>query len=183
LHKSIQLEQSRLLLVDDDEVFCEVLSRALEKRDFEVEIAHDQAQAREILRSFHPEYAIVDLRIGTDSGLAMVSELAALGAQIRIVVLTGFASISTAVESIKLGAMHYLTKPAEVDEILQAFYREQGDSDLGIDNRPMSPRRLEWEHLQKVLKDHDGNISAAARAMGMHRRSLQRKLGKKPARS
>lgn len=178
-----QMEKSRLLLVDDDEVFCEVLSRALVKRDFEVEIAHDQAQAREILKSFRPEFAIVDLRIGVDSGLAVVSELAALEAQIRIVVLTGFASISTAVESIKLGAMHYLTKPAEVDEILQAFYREQGDEDLTIDNRPMSPRRLEWEHLQKVLNDHDGNISAAARAMGMHRRSLQRKLGKKPVRS
>jgi two-component system response regulator RegA len=178
-----QSEQPGLLLVDDDEVFCEVLSRALTKRDFKVEIAHDQAQVGEILNTFRPDFAIVDLRIGADSGLAVVRELAEFEPDMRIVVLTGYASISTAVESIKLGAMHYLTKPAEVDEILLAFQREQGDSKLGIDNRPMSPRRLEWEHLQKVLKDHDGNISAAARAMGMHRRTLQRKLGKRPVRS
>jgi len=96
------------------------------------------------------------------------------------VVLTGFASISTAVESIKLGAIHYLTKPAEVDEILKAFYHDEGDADIDLQTRPMSTKRMEWEHLQKVLNDNEGNISAAARAMGMHRRTLQRKLSKKP---
>jgi two-component system response regulator RegA len=177
------MKQSRLLLVDDDEVFCQVLSRALTRREFSVEVAHDLNQAIKVGESFDPDLAIVDLRIGVDSGLNVVRHLVEMKPVIRIVVLTGYASISTAVESIKLGAIHYLTKPAEVAEIIQAFDRDLGDSDLDIDNRPMSPRRIEWEHLQKVLKDHGGNISAAARAMGMHRRSLQRKLDKKPVRS
>jgi two-component system response regulator RegA len=177
------INRPRLLLVDDDEVFCQVLSRALIRREFLVEVAHDLNQAVHVSESFDPDFAIVDLRIGVDSGLNVVRSLVEMKPDIRIVVLTGYASISTAVESIKLGAIHYLTKPAEVEEIIHAFDLDQGDSDLDIDNRPMSPRRIEWEHLQKVLKDHGGNISAAARAMGMHRRSLQRKLDKKPVRS
>jgi two-component system response regulator RegA len=175
-----QFDNPKLLLVDDDEVFCQVLSRALIKREFQVEVAHSQDQAVEIAKKFHPDLAIVDLRIDIESGLNMVRTLVDMEPGIRIVVLTGYASISPAVESIKLGAIHYLTKPAEVDEIVQALYRDQGNRDLPLTNRPMSPKRIEWEHLQKVLNDHDGNISAAARAMGMHRRSLQRKLNKKP---
>ncbi|MCP4984213.1 MAG: response regulator transcription factor [Gammaproteobacteria bacterium] len=177
-----KLEQPKLLLVDDDEVFCQVLSRALIKREFQVEVAHSQGQAVRIASTFHPGLAIVDLRIGIESGLNMVRTLVDMQPDIRIVVLTGYASISTAVESIKLGAIHYLTKPTEVDEIIQALYRDKGNSNLPLVDRPMSPKRIEWEHLQKVLSDHDGNISAAARAMGMHRRSLQRKLNKKPTR-
>ncbi|MCP4334704.1 MAG: response regulator transcription factor [Gammaproteobacteria bacterium] len=176
------VEQPKLLLVDDDEVFCQVLSRALGNREFDVRIAHSQDQAIKIAEKFHPGLAIVDLRIGIESGLSMVRTLVIMEPDIRIVVLTGYASISTAVESIKLGAIHYLTKPTEVDEIIQALYRDQGNSDLPLVDRPMSPKRIEWEHLQKVLSDHQGNISAAARAMGMHRRSLQRKLNKKPIR-
>jgi two-component system response regulator RegA len=177
------IKPPRLLLVDDDEVFCQVLSRALTRREFSVEVAYDLTQAIQVAASFDPDLAIVDLRIGVDSGLNVVRGLVEMKPVIRVVVLTGYASISTAVESIKLGAIHYLTKPAEVDEIIQAFDRNRGDSNLDIVNRPMSPRRIEWEHLQKVLNDHGGNISAAARAMGMHRRSLQRKLDKKPVRS
>ena len=173
----------RLLLVDDDEVFCQVLARAVRKRGYEVTVAHDEEQARRLSGRDHPEYAIVDLRIGQDSGLNVIKYLAEHEPGIRIVVLTGYASISTAVESIKLGAIHYLTKPAETDEILKAFYHEEGNADIDLEVKPMSTKRMEWEHLQKVLNDHDGNISAAARAMGMHRRTLQRKLQKKPVKS
>lgn len=172
--------QPSLLLVDDDEVFCQVLSRALCKRGYQVSIAYNQQQALDTAKRSQPEYAIVDLRIGQDSGLNVIKSLVQSEPGIRIVVLTGFASISTAVESIKLGAIHYLTKPADIDDIIQAFYHDEGNSELEIEARPLSPRRMEWEHLQKVLHDYDGNISAAARAMGMHRRTLQRKLSKKP---
>jgi two-component system response regulator RegA len=175
-------ENPSLLIVDDDEVLCQVLARALQKREYQVSVAHNQQQALQQAQQHSPEFAIVDLRIGSDSGLNVIKALRALNADIRIVVLTGYASISTAVEAIKLGAIHYLTKPAEVDEILKAFYHDKGDADAQLQTRPMSAKRMEWEHLQKVLADHDGNISAAARAMGMHRRTLQRKLSKKPVR-
>ncbi|MCP4077274.1 MAG: response regulator transcription factor [Gammaproteobacteria bacterium] len=173
-------ENPKLLLVDDDEIFCKVLSRALQKREYNVEVAYNQKDALEQAQQLHPEFAIVDLRIGNDSGLNVIKSLASSYPDIRIVVLTGFASISTAVESIKLGAIHYLTKPAEIDDILTAFYHDEGNADINLQTQPMSAKRMEWEHLQKVLHDHNGNISAAARAMGMHRRTLQRKLSKKP---
>jgi two-component system, response regulator RegA len=173
-------DQANLLLVDDDEVLCQVLSRALSKRHFNVQVAYSFDQALASARQYPPEFAVVDLRIGFDSGLSVIKALVESEPGIRIVVLTGYASISTAVESIKLGAIHYLTKPAEVDDIIQAFYHDEGSTEIDISPSPLSVKRLEWEHLQKVLNDNDGNISAAARAMGMHRRTLQRKLAKKP---
>ena len=172
-----------LLIVDDDEVLCHVLAKAMTKRGFMVQVAHNLEQSFHLAQTHKPRYAVVDLRIGSDSGLNVIKSLVELEPEIHIVVLTGFASITTAVESIKLGATHYLTKPAEVDEIIQAFDRNQGNVDIQVENKPMSTKRMEWEHLQKVLNDHDGNISAAARAMGMHRRTLQRKLQKKPVKS
>lgn len=178
-----QLLDPNLLLVDDDEIFCRVLAKAIQKRGFNVIIAHDLQQAMQLADEQHPEFALVDLRIGQDSGLSVIKSLVESEQDIRIVVLTGYASISTAVESIKLGAVHYLTKPAEVDDILAALYHDQGNADIDLQSRPMSTRRMEWEHLQKVLSDYDGNISAAARAMGMHRRTLQRKLQKKPVKA
>ncbi len=176
-------EIPNLLLVDDDEIFCQVLSKALSKREYNVSVAYDFKQAIKLAEQHHPEFAVVDLRIGNDSGLNVIKSLVKIEPDIRIVVLTGYASISTAVESIKLGAIHYLTKPADVDDILKAFYHEEGNADINLHTQPMSAKRMEWEHLQKVLHDHDGNISAAARAMGMHRRTLQRKLSKKPVKS
>ncbi len=175
-------EQPKLLVVDDDEVFCQVLSKALRRREYNVEVAHSEAEAAEISKWQHPEFAIVDLRIDKDSGLDVIKLLIEKEKGIRIVVLTGYASISTAVESIKLGAIHYLTKPAQVDGIIQAFYHDEGNAAVDITTQAMSAKRVEWEHLQKVLRDNHGNISAAARAMGMHRRTLQRKLAKKPVR-
>lgn len=176
----MQESNPRILVVDDDEVFCQLMQRGLSKREFDVKTAVSQQQAKQTAEAFQPEFALVDLRIGNDSGLEVIRDLVALLPDIRIVVLTGFASISTAIEAIKLGAIHYLTKPAELDEILPAFFHDEGNTELPIEARPMSPKRLEWEHLQKVLADHNGNISATARAMGMHRRTLQRKLAKKP---
>jgi len=173
-------EHPVLLLVDDDELYCEVLGDALTKRNFTVSIAHNLTNALQLASDIEPEYAVVDLRIGTESGLELVKQLAELDENTRIVMLTGFASVTTAVESIKLGAVHYLTKPATADEVVAALHREEGDASIAPPEQPLSVKRLEWEHLQKVLAEHDGNISAAARALSMHRRTLQRKLAKRP---
>ena len=175
-------DKPHLLLVDDDPIYCSVLGQALAKRDYDVHIAHDLESGIQQAQNVHPEYAVVDLRIGNESGLEVVKKLTEMEEDIHIVVLTGFASIATAVESIKLGATHYLTKPADTDEIINALNRAQGDSNISVKERPLSVKRLEWEHLQKVLMEHNGNISAAARALGMHRRTLQRKLDKRPVR-
>lgn len=173
-------DKPQLLLVDDDETFCSVLKPALEKRNFAVTVANDVKSAMLLAEETEPEYAVIDLRIGYDSGLEMVQKLISLDSNTQIVMLTGFASIATAVEAIKLGATHYLTKPATPDEIVQALHKNEGDTSVAINDNPLSVKRLEWEHLQKVLMQHDGNISAAARALHMHRRTLQRKLEKHP---
>ena len=169
-----------LLIVDDDELYCRVLADAFRKRAYCVLTASDGETALQLAREREPEYAVVDLRIGTESGLQLVRELAALHQNTRIVMLTGYASIATAVEAIKLGAVHYLTKPADADEVESALHATLGDATVTQAQQPLSVRRLEWEHLQKVLLEHGGNISAAARALKMHRRTLQRKLAKHP---
>ena len=169
-----------LLLVDDDALYCEVLGDALRKRDYAVYIAHDLTAALQLAQELQPEFAVVDLRIGNESGLELVKQLAAMDENTRTIMLTGYASIATAVEAIKLGAVHYLTKPANADEIVAALQRAEGDISVAPSGQPLSVRRLEWEHLQKVLLEHNGNISAAARALKMHRRTLQRKLAKRP---
>ena len=112
--------------------------------------------------------------------LVLVKHLMELDRNTRIVVLTGYASITTAVEAVKLGAIHYLAKPANADEVVAGFYKEEGDASVTVANQPLSVNRLEWEHIQKLLNEHDGNISATARALGMHRRTLQRKLQRRP---
>jgi two-component system response regulator RegA len=173
-------DNPQLLLVDDDETFCSVLKSALEKRYFHVSVANNIKQGLVLAEATEPEYAIIDLRIGHDSGLEMVKKLISLDDNTRIIMLTGFSSIATAVEAIKLGAIHYLTKPANADEIVNALHKKTGDSSVAISENPLSIKRLEWEHLQTVLMQHNGNISAAARALTMHRRTLQRKLDKRP---
>jgi two-component system response regulator RegA len=172
------------LVVDDDDIFCGVLARALERRGFQVAAARSVPEAQQLIEKRQPEYAVVDLRIGNDSGLGLVRQLAGLAPPAKSVVLTGYGSIATAVEAIKLGAVHYLTKPVEVDEILAALQGEHPASrDVAPQPKPLSVRRAEWEHIQRVLSSHGGNISAAARALGIHRRTLQRKLRKRPVRS
>lgn len=169
-----------LLIVDDDEIFCEVLADALTDRGYDVVVAHDTDAGISHAQEHEPEYAVIDLRIGQESGLNMVDTLHKLDENTRIVMLTGYASVATAVEAIKLGAVHYLTKPANADDILAALHKDEGDTSIPVSDTPLSVKRLEWEHLQKVLNECDGNISAAARKLRMHRRTLQRKLAKRP---
>ncbi|ATX82360.1 two-component system, response regulator RegA [Mariprofundus ferrinatatus] len=172
-----------LLLVDDDALFCRILSSALEKRGFAVQVANNVADAIELVGDAAPEYAVVDLSMPGDSGLVLVERLHQLDEHTRIVVLTGYASIATAVEAIKLGATHYLAKPADADEVVAALQKKSGDAAAEVAEQPMSTRRLEWEHIQKVLMECDGNISETARRLGMHRRTLQRKLAKRPSKT
>jgi two-component system response regulator RegA len=171
-----------LLLVDDDEVFSEVLGKALGKRGFDVIAVNGVEAAENLLQQRIPDYAVVDLRMPGASGLELVNRLVALNPSISTVMLTAYASIATAVEAIKLGATHYLTKPTDADEVVAALGRGDGDTRTTIPDRPLSIGRLEWEYLQKILGECQGNISAAARRLGMHRRTLQRKLQKKPVR-
>ena len=171
-----------LLLVDDDELYCRILGNAMTKRGFTVLIAHNVQQALEMVGEVPPKYAVIDLNMPGESGLVLVEKIHKLDPESHMVVLTGFASVATAVEAIKLGATHYLAKPADADEVLKALGKSEGCVDIEVKQQPMSPKRLEWEHIQKVLTENDGNISETARQLGMHRRTLQRKLNKRPVR-
>lgn len=172
--------ENRLLLVDDDEAFRGVLAKALARRGFEVRTAPDAESALACARRDVPDYALVDLCLPGPSGLTLVEALADISPAMRIVVLTGYASIATAVEAVKLGAVHYLTKPVQTDDIIAAFGRGEGDPSLAPESRPMSVNRLEWEYIQRVLMECGGNVSRTAQRLGMHRRTLQRKLQKRP---
>jgi two-component system response regulator RegA len=176
-------DRPTMLVVDDDQTFARVLADAFDKRGFAVRLAHDVADGLAAANAESPEYAVVDLKMPGPSGLELVTRLKQLDENTRIVVLTGYASVATAVEAIKLGATHYLTKPADADEILAAFGRTAGDAATPVESRPLSVARLEWEHIQKVLTECGGNISETARRLAMHRRTLQRKLAKRPVRS
>ena len=169
-----------LLVIDDDPAFNRVLCRALVQRGFEAHGAQDPETALALARAHEPEYVVLDLNLDGSSGLRLIEPLLAVNPDCRILVLTGYASIATTVDAIKLGATQYLAKPADVDAILKAL----NATDVLIDDEPaaapMSVDRLEWEHIQRVLGEHDGNISATARALKMHRRTLQRKLAKRP---
>lgn len=175
-------DSASLLLVDDDVTFCTVLGAALEKRGFSVSVAHSVEEATPLAEANPPEFAVVDLKMGGTPGLALVKILHELDPNTRIVVLTGYASIATAVEAIKLGATQYLAKPANTDEIVAAFVHA-ADSNVPIQAQPTQIEDLEWEHIQRVLHEHGENISATARALNMHRRTLQRKLAKPPSRA
>ena len=175
-------EAASLLLVDDDITFCKVLGAALEKRGFNVCMAHSVEQAIPLAEANPPEYAVVDMKMGGAPGLSLVKVLHRLDPNTRIVMLTGYASIATAVEAIKLGATQYLAKPANTDEIVAAFGRA-ADGDAPVKVQTTQLDNLEWDHIQRVLHEHEGNVSATARALNMHRRTLQRKLAKPPLRS
>ena len=171
---------SNLLLVDDDATFCQVLALALKRRGFVVTSAASAEEALPLAQADPPEYAVVDLNLPGNSGLILIPDLLALAPTMRIVVLTGYASIATAVEAIKLGAVNYLAKPADADQVLAAFTATGGDPTVPVNTRPLSIGRLEWEHIQRVLRDNDGNVTATAKQLDMHRRTLQRKLAKRP---
>lgn len=168
-----------ILLVDDDERFRRMLARALESRGWEVTAVASGEEALAHAREDSPEHALVDLRMPGMSGLDVVDGLLGIDPATNIVLLTGYGSIATAVEAVRRGATDYLTKPAEVDEILHTFQKKAGEPVEPPTTVP-SLARAEWEHIHRVLTDCDGNISQAARLLGLHRRTLQRKLAKYP---
>lgn len=175
-------ESFNILVVDDDEVFRQRLARALRERGHEVRGASSCEEALALARQESPEFAVVDLRMPGGSGLELVRDLAVLDPSTRIVVLTGYGSIATAVDAVRLGAVQYLNKPVGTDELLAAFERAQQPPLTTIEGeyRVPSLARSEWERIQHVLTECGGNISEAARRLGLHRRSLQRKLSKYP---
>ena len=175
-------EKLKMLLVDDDPIFLQILSRAMKKRGFEVFIAENEKDALVLNEQHKLDYAVIDLKLEHSSGLQLLNKINEQGGETKILVLTGYSSIATAVEAIKLGAVNYLCKPANADEILQALNGLTHTDEREISATPPSVNRLEWEHIQKVLQENEGNISATARALGMHRRTLQRKLLKRPVR-
>jgi two-component system, response regulator RegA len=172
------------LIIDDDPSFNAVLVRTLERRGHPARGAQDAASALELARTTQAGRVVLDLNLNGTSGLALIPQLLAINPDCRIVVLTGYASIATAVDAVKLGAIQYLAKPVEIEAILSAFDDDDGpDFDLPASDEPLSVDRLEWEHIQRVLNENDGNISATARALKMHRRTLQRKLSKRPVKT
>jgi len=175
-------EQPHLLLVDDDATFTRVLARAMSRRGLRVSVAGSAEEGLALAEQDLPDYAVLDLKMDGDSGLVLLPKLLELDSEMRVVILTGYSSIATAVEAIKRGACNYLCKPADADDVLAALLSEHADLDSLVPENPMSVDRLQWEHIQRVLAEHDGNISATARALGMHRRTLQRKLQKRPVR-
>lgn len=175
-----QDEKPTLLIADDDDTFRTQVARAFRRRDFDVRDAGDAEAAAKLARQDSPELALVDLRMPGDSGLDLVSALKTIDTTTNIVVLTGYGSIATAVEAVKRGATHYLTKPADVDEIIAAFNRAGHDLPTDVPSEVPSLARVEWEHINRVLAECEGNISRAARLLGIHRRTLQRKLAKYP---
>lgn len=172
------------LIIDDDPNFNAILVRTLERRGYIVFGALDTASALQLARETQAGQIILDLNLNGSSGLALIPELLAINPDCRIVVLTGYASIATAVDAVKLGAIQYLAKPVEIEAILSAFEDDNGPHlDLPASDEPLSVDRMEWEHIQRILNENDGNISATARALKMHRRTLQRKLSKRPVKT
>ena len=174
----------RLLIVEDDAALARTLGRSFERRGYQVRSVEGMDGLPETLAEYRPGYAVVDLKLkGDASGLTCVQALHDHDPDMLIVVLTGYASIATAVDAVKLGAIQYLAKPIEIEAILSAFDEDNDpDFDLPISDEPLSVDRLEWEHIQRVLNENDGNISATARALKMHRRTLQRILAKRAPR-
>jgi two-component system response regulator RegA len=173
-------DERLLILVEDDEGFARTLKRSFERRGYSVLLAGGFAPMAELLQSHSPGYAVVDLKLEGASGLACVEALHAHDPDMLIVVLTGFASIATAVEAIKLGACHYLAKPSNTDDIEEAFQKAAGNAEVALTERPTSIKTLEWERIHQTLVETDFNISETARRLGMHRRTLARKLEKRP---
>jgi two-component system response regulator RegA len=179
--------QGVALVVDDDEIFRNRLQRSFADRGWEAHAAMDGRSALRLAETSEPDLAIVDLRLPEMGGLDIVRELRRMDPTTCIIMLTGYGSIATAIAATKLGANHYLSKPADADQILSAYQRlklaDGGETSEANDADVPSLGRVEWEHIQRILEDCGGNISRAAKLLGLHRRSLQRKLSKNPPRS
>lgn len=173
-------DPKRLLIVEDDAAFARTLAKSFERRGYAVRQAAGLADVQAVMAAYRPTHAVVDLKLqGDASGLSCVQALHQFDAELLIVVLTGFASIATAVEAIKLGASHYLAKPSNTDDIEAAFARSaEGTTEVELTQRTSSIKTLEWEHIHQTLAETGFNISETARRLGMHRRTLTRKLGK-----
>lgn len=172
---------THFLIIDDDATFAGVLARSLEKRQCQVHVAHDVSTALSLLKDHSSiTHAVLDLKLAESTGLQLLPQLLAVSPSLKVVMLTGYASVATTVEAIKQGAFNYLCKPASTDEILAAFDETDRDGRGDIHDAHMSVDRVEWEYIQRQLQAHAGNIAATARALGMHRRTLQRKLQKRP---
>ena len=173
----------RFLILDDNEVFATTLARSLTRRGFDMVVAHSGQEALDAAANTVFDYVTIDLHLAQDSGLQWIASLRRALPQAKLLVLTGYASIATTVQAIKAGADDYLSKPANVDSILSALKCDAVDGEAPADaSAPFTVDRLEWEHIQRVLAEHQGNVSSTARALNMHRRTLQRKLGKRPVR-
>jgi two-component system response regulator RegA len=167
------------LLVDDNLLYLMTLQRSLQKRGFGTVLAQGTGAALQLARMHRPAFALVDLRLGEESGLELIEPLKAIREDMRILLVTGYASIATAVEAIKRGAHHYLMKPTTADAIVRALFDDHPEG-AGPESTMIPLARVEWEHIQQALAETQGNISAAARLLGTHRRSLQRKLARRP---
>ncbi|MEM8795297.1 MAG: ActR/PrrA/RegA family redox response regulator transcription factor [Pseudomonadota bacterium] len=178
---TVDLEDSSLLIVDDDKPFVQRLGRAMESRGFDVATAESVKDGVEILNEKAPAFAVVDMRLGDGNGLELVEKIRERRADCKAVVLTGYGNIATAVSAVKLGAIDYLSKPADADEILLALTRNPEDKAAPPEN-PMSADRVRWEHIQRVYELCDRNVSETARRLNMHRRTLQRILAKRAPR-
>jgi two-component system, response regulator RegA len=177
---ALESEAKQLVVVEDDASFSRTLKRSFERRGYEVITAANHDELVELLKTHSPGYAVVDLKLDGVSGLACVETLHEHDPEMLIVVLTGFASIATAVEAIKLGACHYLAKPSNTDDIEAAFSKAEGNADVSVSTeRPSSIKTLEWERIHETLAETGFNISETARRLGMHRRTLARKLEKR----
>lgn len=166
-----------VLIVEDDEDLAASLARFFLRRDYQVEVAKSIKETKEVLKKFHPNYAVVDLKLGGESGLTCIKALREFDVKIRIVMLTGYASITTTIEAIKLGACYYLAKPAKVEAIITAFDGESLEKNSAPE-RKTSIKNIEWEYIHQALTEADFNVSEAARLLGMHRRTLARKIEK-----
>ncbi|KZY59581.1 two-component system response regulator [Oleiphilus sp. HI0068] len=170
-----------ILILDDDQTFSTTLARSFKRRGYNSFAANSIEEAKGILTDTSINFAVVDLKIDQESGLQFLAILKEHSPQTKALILTGYSSISTTVEAMKLGSVNYLCKPVTTDVIIKALQEEDANPDIPLDTSPPSVGRLEWEHIQRVLNEHDGNISATANALGMHRRTLQRKLQKRPS--
>ena len=180
--KRYQLEEDpSLLLVDDDEPFVRRLSRAMEKRGFEVRSALTVLEGKELVKNFAPGYAVIDLRLEDGSGLEVVELIRRNRPNARIIVLTGYGAIATAVTAVKMGATDYLSKPADADDVMNALLANRAEKPMPPEN-PMSADRVKWEHIQRIFELCDRNVSETARRLNMHRRTLQRILAKRSPR-
>ena len=172
---------NKLLIIEDDLAFASVLARRLTRHGFECQQAHDATQGLLLARQFQPSHILLDMKLAEDNGLTLIEPLRQHLPKVLMVLLTGYASIATAVEAIRMGADNYLAKPVDTQTLLNALNSSQDKGQMApVDEQPLNPKRLEWEHIQQVLIANKGNVSATARLLGMHRRTLQRKLLKKP---